>query len=124
MKTFREFILEAKQADPDALHTITTNWRKKHPKMKFHATIGHMGDIRLHSIEVPKPLRGQGLGSRAIKGLSKYADNQQKRITLSQAPDKGYKGKLDRWYRKQGFKPNKGRNKDFRVSDTMIRDPN
>ena len=58
-----------------------------------------------------------------MKGLSSYADRQGKRITLSQAPEKGKKQKLANFYKSHGFVPNKGRNKDFTTRDTHIRNP-
>jgi GNAT superfamily N-acetyltransferase len=123
MKTFKQFISEAKAPDSDALHTITKNYERRYPGMKFVVTRGNYGDLRVHSLEVPKHQRRQGIGSRAMKGLTKYADNTNKRITLSQQPEPRYKGKLQKFYSNFEFKPNKGRNKDFTVSDTHIRNP-
>lgn len=118
MKTYSIFLLEG-----EALQKISSAWQRKHPGMKLHAYDGNDGDIRLHSLEVPKEKRGQGIGSRALKGITKYADKNQKRVTLSQAPERGYKAKLDKFYKKNDFVPNKGRNKDFTTRDTMIRNP-
>jgi GNAT superfamily N-acetyltransferase len=120
MKTFEQFITEANPPKPNALETISRNVERKHG-MKFFATPYHGNDIRLHSIEVPKEKRGQGIGTRALRGLTKFADKTGRRIVLSPAPEKGKKEKLNRFYRSFGFVPNKGRNKDFTVRDTMIR---
>jgi GNAT superfamily N-acetyltransferase len=120
MKTFEQFLTEAKPFKPDALETISRNVERKHG-MKFFATPHHGNDIRLHNIEVPKEKRGQGIGTRALRGLTKFADRTGKRIVLSPAPEKGKKEKLNKFYRSFGFVANKGRNKDFSVSDTMIR---
>lgn len=123
MKTFKQFIQEANQPKPDALHTITKNYERRYPGLKFVATLGNYGDIRLHSLEVPKDQRRQGIGSRAMISLSKQADKSNKRITLTQRPEPRYKKKLDQFYKSHGFKANKRRNKDFTVSDTHIRNP-
>jgi GNAT superfamily N-acetyltransferase len=123
MKTYQQFIQEAKLPKSDALETIGRNLQKRTPGMKFHATPSQTGDIRLHSIEVPKEKQGQGIGSKALKGLTTFADKQNKRVTLTPQADKGKKGKLEKLYQRFGFKPNKGRNKDFSVSDTRIREP-
>jgi GNAT superfamily N-acetyltransferase len=123
MKTYQQFIQEAKLPKSDALETIGRNLEKRTPGMKFHATPSQTGDIRLHSIEVPKEKQGQGIGSRALKGLTTFADKQNKRVTLTPQADKGKKGKLEKFYQRFGFRPNKGRNKDFSVSDTRIREP-
>jgi hypothetical protein len=124
MKTYQQFIEEAKRPKLDAVETISKNLQRRTPGMKFHAYPGHSGDIRLHSIEVPKEKRNQGVGSHALKNLTKFADKQNKRVTLTPQADRGKKAKLDKFYKKFGFKSNKGRNKDFSVSDTMIRNPN
>lgn len=119
MKTYRQFVAESQEV----LDKIGSAWRRKHPGMKFHSTLDTQGDIRLHAIEVPKEKRGQGIGTRAMKGLTNYADKQQKRVTLTPQADKGKKGKLEKFYKNFEFKANKGRNKDFTVSDTRIRNP-
>ena len=119
MKSFSDFIAESKEV----LAKISSAWERKHPGMKFHVYHNNSGDIQLHSLEVPKEKRGSGIGSRALKGLSKYADQNDKRITLTPQPEPGYKKKLDDLYKKHGFVVNKGRNKDFSVSDSRIREP-
>jgi hypothetical protein len=59
-----------------------------------------------------------------MKGLTKYADRQNASMSLKQAPEKGCKRKLGDFYKRFGFKSNKGRNKDFTTRDTHIRQPN
>jgi hypothetical protein len=119
MKTFSDFLIEG-----NALEKISSAWERKHPGMKLFAyETSTTGDIKLHNLEVPKEKRGQGIGSRALKGITKYADKNKKRVTLSQAPERGYKSKLDKFYKRNDFVPNKGRNKDFTTRDTMIRNP-
>jgi predicted GNAT family N-acyltransferase len=120
MKTFQQFLFESEEA----LNKISSAWERKHPGMKFHVYQNRSGDIRLDQFEVPKNKRGQGIGGRALRGLSKYASKNKKRITLTPQAERGYKKKLDTFYRSYGFKPNSGRNKDYSVSDTMIRNPN
>lgn len=119
MKTFKEFMCESQEV----LDKIGSAWQRKHPGMKFHSTMGNQGDIRLHAIEVPKEKRGQGIGTRAMKGLTNYADKQQKRVTLTPQADKGKKGKLEKFYKSFAFKANSGRNKDFTIRDSRIRNP-
>jgi GNAT superfamily N-acetyltransferase len=123
MKTYQQFIQEAKLPKSDALETIGRNLQKRTPGMKFHATPSQTGDIRLHSIEVPKERRNQGIGSHALENITGFADRQNKRVTLTPEAEKGKKAKLDKFYKRFGFKSNKGRNKDFSVSDTRIREP-
>ena len=46
-------------------------------------------------------------------------------LSLSPSTDFGASSvsRLTKFYRRFGFKPNKGRNKDFRTRDTMLRNP-
>jgi GNAT superfamily N-acetyltransferase len=124
MKTYQQFILEAKQPKRDAVQTISKNLERRTPGMKVHAYPSQTGDISLHSLEVPKEKRNQGVGSHAMRNLTRFADKQNKRVILTPEAERGKKVKLDKFYKRFGFKPNKGRNKDLSVSDTMIRNPN
>jgi len=78
----------------------------------------------LSKIVVPVKLRGRGVGSKVMKDLIDKADNEHAIIALT--PDTafgGTKGRLIKFYKGFGFVPNKGRNKDFRYRETMIRYP-
>ena len=78
----------------------------------------------LSKIVVPKELRDTGVGSKVMKDLIDKADNEHAIIALT--PDTafgGTKGRLIKFYKGFGFVPNKGRNKDFRYRETMIRYP-
>lgn len=126
MKTFSQFLQEAKAAKPpqEVLNKISRAYGKKHRGVNVDASHSDKsGDIRLHNIWIPPEKRSQGIGGRIMKGLSKYADKQGKRITLNQAPEKGKKEKLAKFYKSHGFQANKGRNKDFTTKDTHIRNP-
>lgn len=85
-------------------------------------------DIKLSSIIVPKDARKQGVGSKAVQDLIDYADTQGKRVTLTPAIKDDFQGttssaRLKKFYKKFGFVENKGRNKDFKISDSMYREP-
>ena len=126
MKTFSQFLEEAKEAKPpqEVLNKISRAYGKKHRGVNVDASHSDKsGNIRLHNIWIPPEKRSQGIGGRIMKGLSKYADKQGKRITLNQAPEKGKKEKLAKFYKSHGFQANKGRNKDFTTRDTHIRNP-
>jgi len=78
----------------------------------------------LSRIEVPKPLRGSGIGSKIMQRIVDMADAQGAIIALT--PDTafgGSKGRLIQFYKQFGFVPNRGRNKDFSFRETMIRTP-
>ena len=84
--------------------------------------------IRLNLLVVPKNRRKEGLGTKAMEALTQFADANGLRIVLSPGhKDDGHgttsRSRLVRFYKQFGFTENKGRNKDFTVSDGMIREP-
>ena len=81
--------------------------------------------ITLHEIVVPKDQRGEGLGTQFMEELTSYADNAGKIIVLTPDTVKGGSsvGRLQKFYGRFGFERNKGRNKDFRTTEAMIRRP-
>jgi GNAT superfamily N-acetyltransferase len=85
--------------------------------------------IWLAMLEVPRGNRKQGMGTAAMKELCAFADKVGKRIELNVAdrdPNSGTtsRSRLIRFYRRFGFVPNKGRNKDFRTRASMYRRAN
>lgn len=126
MKTFSEFLQEAKKESKSpekVLNKISRAYGKKHRGVNVDLSHTSSGDIRVNNIWIPPEERNQGIGSRIMRGLSSYADRQGKRITLNQAPEKGKKAKLQKFYKSHGFESNKGKNRDFTTKDTHIRYP-
>jgi len=85
-------------------------------------------DIKLNMIAVPKADRKQGIGGKALDELTDFADQQGKRIKLSVGQKDDVFGttsrtRLVKFYKRHGFVENKGRNKDFTISEGMFRDP-
>ena len=78
----------------------------------------------LSRIIVPKALRGQGEASKAMQNLIDRMDQEQAIIVTTPSSDFGSsKSRLIKFYKRFGFVPNSGRNKDFRFRETMIRYP-
>lgn len=81
--------------------------------------------LSLHKIVVPEAVRNQGTGTKAMQDILNYADSQNKTIALTPSSDfGGNKNRLTSFYKKLGFVENKGRNKDFEISESMYRSPN
>lgn len=72
--------------------------------------------IELAALEVPQNLRGSGIGSNILASLKDYAKKVNKPIVLRPHAEHGKKLALDRFYDKNNFVKNKGRNKDFTLS--------
>ncbi len=84
--------------------------------------------IKLDSIRVSKDARKQGVGSAVMQEITDFADARGLRIVLTPGQkDDGHgttsRSRLVKFYKRFGFKENKGRNKDFTISAGMIRDP-
>jgi tRNA nucleotidyltransferase/poly(A) polymerase len=78
----------------------------------------------LNKILVPKDLRDTGIGTKAMKDFIAKADAEDAIIALT--PSNAFGGaklRLIHFYKRFGFVLNKGRNKDFRYRETMIRYP-
>jgi predicted GNAT family N-acyltransferase len=96
--------------------------REKYPDVKLDLS----GDDRLYlgRIVVPKDKRGQGVGSSVMSDLVKRADEAGVPVDLSPSSDFGGSvGRLKDFYKRFGFVENKGRNKDFSISESMYRQP-
>ncbi len=79
---------------------------------------------RLSRIVIPEEQRGTGLGTQFMESVTEWADATKHTVELSPSSDfGGNKARLQVFYRRFGFVANKGRNKDFTISDTMYRLP-
>lgn len=72
--------------------------------------------------------QGSGTGTKAMNTLCAFADANGLRIVLTpNAKDEMFGttsyARLVKFYKRFGFKENRGRSKDFSVSDAMIREP-
>ena len=128
MKTFSQFIAEAKEARPpkEVLAKIDKAYGRKYPGTNVDVSHDNKsGDLRVNQLFVPPKQREKGkrIGTRIMKGLGTYADKQNKRMTLTQDPDPGKKAKLAKFYKSHGFEKNSGRKRDFTTRDTYIRNP-
>jgi predicted GNAT family N-acyltransferase len=107
-----------------ALKELEDGWARL--GVEIDATIyGGEQQLRLSRIEVEKSKRKQGLGTKAMEDLTHFSDAFGMVMTLSPATDFGAtsKERLKRFYRRFGFVSNKGRNKNWQISDSMYRLP-
>ena len=78
----------------------------------------------LSKVVIPKDTRGQGEGTRFMRALTDAADADGALLALSPSSDfGGNKARLLDFYKRFGFIPNKGRNIDYEVSESMYRQP-
>lgn len=73
-------------------------------------------------VEVPEGQRESGTGTKVMQGITEWADANGKALALTPSGDfGGNKRRLKSFYKRFGFVENQGRNKDFAVSESMIR---
>ena len=75
--------------------------------------------IKLEKIFLPVALRNQGIGTEIISAIKEYSQKVGKPIVLNPEPEKGKKGALQRFYKRNEFVNNAGRDRDYGLSDTF-----
>lgn len=104
-----------------SLRSLVESWRKRGVEARVSE---RAGIIRLNNVTVRADLRGDGLGSRFMEALTRYADETGQRIGLTPEGDFGSDpARLREWYRRFGFRENKGRARDFEIMEAMVREP-
>jgi len=66
-------------------------------------------ELFLNSIRMKPNERGKGIGRKVMDRIIEFADKHGLYLTLKPGPEKGYKEKLNQFYKSFGFYPNKGR---------------
>ena len=99
----------------DQLQQLVQSIKQQYPEIDL-SVWENSYSIELSTIKVPRLLQGQGIGTAAIKAIKDYAQQVGKPIVLRPQPDRGKKAALSRFYKRQGFIDNRGRNIDFTLS--------
>lgn len=97
---------------------------EKYPGLKLF--LGGRDDIlKLSEIQLPKEQQGKGTGTEVMNEITDWADKNDLTVSLTPSTDYGATSvsRLKKFYKRFGFVENKGRNKDFTVSDSMLRTP-
>ena len=81
------------------------------------------GSLELSRIVVPE--KSKGVGTSIMNDLAEYADKTGQTVSLSPSTDFGgtSKRRLTEFYKRFGFVQNKGKNKDYTISNSMYRSP-
>lgn len=97
--------------------------QSEHDGLKL-SIFGNGQNVTLSKIIIPDGSRGAGIGSQVMNKITEWADQNQKTIALTPSADfGGNKKRLGEFYKRFGFVENKGRNKDFEISESMYRSP-
>ena len=110
---------------PSDLEALRNSLAQSGVDLSAYASNAQPDVVTLSKLVVPKEMRGQGVGSAAMDELVKYADDAGKTIALSPSTDFGASSvsRLKDFYKRFGFVDNKGRGKDFAISESMYRHP-
>lgn len=79
----------------------------------------------IHMVLTDKDEAGKGSARKAMDEFLKHSDHHGVRTHLTPEPltSDVKKAKLTNFYQSLGYKPNKGKNRDFTVRSTHIREP-
>jgi len=80
--------------------------------------------LKISRIVLKPEARQSGVGTKIMNAIVNYADRNKQIVTLTPSSDfGGNKNRLIQFYKRFGFKPNKGIYKSFEFMDSMIRYP-
>tara|TARA_R100000781_G_scaffold73051_2_gene45652 strand:- start:1388 stop:3070 length:1683 start_codon:yes stop_codon:yes gene_type:complete len=111
------------EGEASPFKTLLKGLIQKYPNVDLDVYETDKG-LTLSKIVLPKENRNKGVGSKILEDLTSYADKNN--LTIGVTPDSafgGNKDKLKNFYKKFGFRNNKGINKDFTFRETMVRQP-
>lgn len=102
------------------LDTVRSAWRDA----GIDFTLMESGDVvTVSKIVVPEGAREAGAGTRAMEQLVAWADANGKHLALTPSADFGGNAKrLIAFYKRFGFKENKGKSRVFSVAEGMVRE--
>jgi len=104
--------------EQNEIQDLINFFSNKYPEISLRIN-EYENKIKLDKIYIPKELRGQGIGTEIITALKEYSQKVGKPIVLNPEPEKGKKGALQRFYERNEFVYNAGRNRDYGLSDTF-----
>lgn len=105
---------------------IYSNLKKEYEEKNIEINIYKSNDNAyvISLIRVPKVLQGQGIAKQVMTSIVSIADKNNVILALTPTNQFGSnKNKLISFYKQFGFKDNKGKSKDYSISETMIRNP-
>lgn len=110
----------AKTAPAAGLSDIKAKYRDDVQYLFMHESAD---TVYLDNIVVKVQNRGKGVGQRILDDIIGYADRNGKRVALTPTSEFGTQKRLEKWYKKNGFVKNSGRNADYSLNETMYRNP-
>jgi GNAT superfamily N-acetyltransferase len=109
------------QIAPEAHDAFVASVERDFPGVKLDLLNGRKA-LNLSRIVVPEDARSAGIGTQIMRRIVEYADRNGRVLTLTPSADFGGNvPRLREFYKRFGFVENKGRDKDYEVSEAMYR---
>ena len=98
---------------------------RRYPAVAVELSRTCSGIAVLSKLVVPQTDRGAGTGSAVMSDIVARADEEGWTLALTPSTDFGGSSlrRLEGFYRRFGFVPNRGRHRDFETTEAMIRRP-
>lgn len=124
----REYGQEGRDALVKEVQTLASTLKEELGLRDLSIYLSGNDDLKINMIAVPKGSLGEGRGSRAMQRIVDFADAKNLRTKLTTGvKDDGFgttsRSRLIKFYKRFGFVENKGRNKDFSITENMYRLP-
>jgi len=98
--------------------------RAKFPDVKIDVSGNPKRGYTINRIVVPEGARGAGTGTEVMRDILRQADADGATVALSPSADfGGTVSRLNEFYKSLGFVANKGKAKDYAISESMYRTP-
>jgi predicted GNAT family N-acyltransferase len=112
-----------KEASESSVEALQKDIERKYPVDLYLSYRAKTDIITIGHIIIDEGERGSGIGTKIMEEIIDFSDKNG--IDLALTPDTAYGAssvsRLKKFYKSFGFVENKGRNKDYRVMESMIR---
>lgn len=123
MDTIQDAYIRVISESMNELDDFVSKTKQDHPEIRNLVMYPYGNDIKLDTLAIHKDKQGLGVGTKILDKIKQFSDTHNKRIMLTTGtcdPNFGTtsQSRLDKFYRKNGFISDKGRNKDFSITTT------
>lgn len=119
----REGVAASLTGTPATAAELSSQLKQDFPGLKLDL-MGTGQRVTLSRIVMPDTGRNTGAGTKVMQRIAAWADQTGTIVALTPSGDfGGNKSRLTDFYKRFGFVENKGRNRDYEISETMYREP-
>lgn len=119
----REGVAASLTGTPATAAELSSQLKQEFPGLKLDL-MGSGQRVTLSRIVMPEDGRNTGAGTKVMQRITAWADQTGTVVALTPSGDfGGSKSRLAEFYKRFGFVDNKGRNRDYEISESMYREP-